>query len=123
MRYEMSEMNRVQKCIMPNLQRTKLRVGVKPKIQVAQNVLKHILVLEFLKSDEISEITTISYVATSKQPMLVHTNGQYSNQISRSTLLRDGATENRNELLLCCPKMGLAGYLTCTCSKQIIVTS
>ena len=34
------------------------------KIKVAQNSLKHILVLEFLKSDEIFEF---SWVVTSKQ--------------------------------------------------------
>ena len=50
-----SEMNRVQKCMKPNLVRTDSRMGCL-KIKVAQNDLKHILVLEFLKSDEIVKI-------------------------------------------------------------------
>ena len=36
-------------------------------MKVAQNGLKHILVLNFLKSDEIFEITKISKVAANNQ--------------------------------------------------------
>ena len=52
-----SEMKRVRKCIEPNLVRTKSGGGGRgPKIKVAQNGLKHIFLLEFLKSDEILKI-------------------------------------------------------------------
>ena len=54
------KMKGVWKCIKPNLQRTKYSGSGGgeggPEIKVAQNVLKHILVLEFLKSDEIFKI-------------------------------------------------------------------
>ena len=39
--------------------------GVESKIKVAQNGLKHVLVLDFLRSDEIFEISS---VGTSNQP-------------------------------------------------------
>ena len=42
------------------------RGGGCPKIKVAQNGLKYILVSEFLKSSEICEIRKILEVATSK---------------------------------------------------------
>ena len=60
---------REEKCMKPNLQRTKSSwregktgweggagEGVGPKITVVENSLKHILVLEFLKFEEILRI-------------------------------------------------------------------
>ena len=52
----------VRKCIETNLVLSDW--GEAPKIKVAQNGLKHILVLEFLKSDEICEIGQISVFYT-----------------------------------------------------------
>ena len=50
-------MRGVQKCMNPSLQKTIPKKGVgDQKSKIVQNVLKHILVLEFLKSDEILEI-------------------------------------------------------------------
>ena len=56
-----SEIKGVRKCIVPNLQETKSKsvggVGMGGlKVKVTENGLKHILVLEFLKSDQIYEI-------------------------------------------------------------------
>ena len=53
-----SELKGVRKCIKPNLSRSKSG-GDWSKIKVAQNVLKQILVLEFLKSDDIFELRKI----------------------------------------------------------------
>ena len=52
-----SEMKGIQKCIKPNLQIWK---GGESKMKVAQN-LKHILVLQFLKSKEHFEIGKFSF--------------------------------------------------------------
>ena len=66
-----------------------------PKIKVAQNGMKHGLVLEFLRSDEIFEIWSekLTGQQTSKQARQ-HTSGHHSDQISRSAL-RDGATNKK----------------------------
>ena len=63
------------------------------KIKVAQNGVKHGLVLEFLRSDEIFEIWSekLTGQQASKQASK-HTSGHHSDQISRSAL-RDGATK------------------------------
>ena len=63
------------------------------KIKVDQNGMKHGLVLEFLRSDEIFEIWSekLTGQQTSKQARQ-HTSGHHSDQISRSAL-RDGATK------------------------------
>ena len=55
--------------------------GVGPKFKVAQNGLKHILVLEFLKSDEMLNIGKFLQLSTTNQP-----DGHSSEQLSRSTL-------------------------------------
>ena len=75
------------------------------KIKVAQNGMKHGLVLEFLRSDEIFEIWSenglvLEFLLTGQQARQ-HTSGHHSDQISRCTL-RDGATKNGL-------KMGVAG--------------
>ena len=65
-----------------------------PKIKVDQNGMKHGLILEFLRSDEIFEIWSKKLMGqqASKQARQ-HTSGHHSDQISRSAL-RDGATKN-----------------------------
>ena len=69
---------------MPYLQRTKFE-GVEQvlKIKVAQNDLKHLLVSEFLKSDEILKIENFCNCSstTDNQP-----EGYHSDQLSRSAL-------------------------------------
>ena len=65
-------------------------LGGGQKIKVAQNGVKHGLVLEFLRSDEIFEIWSKKLTG---QQANKHTSGHHSDQISRSAL-RDGATKN-----------------------------
>ena len=65
--------------------------GGSPQKKVAQNELKHILVLEFLRYDHfLGGGGSENYRPTSRQ-----TSGHHSDQISRSAL-RDGATKNNN---------------------------
>ena len=73
-------------------------VGGGQKIKVDQNGMKHGLVLEFLRSDEIFEIWSEKLMGrqTSKQARQ-HTSGHHSDQISRSAL-RDGATNKNKEI-------------------------
>ena len=69
--------------------------GVPPK-KVPQNCLKHVLVLEFLRSDEIFlPGGGGSEKLTTKQPSN-QADRHYSDQISRSAL-RDGATKNQEK--------------------------
>ena len=63
------------------------------KIKVDQNGVKHGLVLEFLRSDEIFEIWSEKLTG---QQASKHTSGHHSDQISRSAL-RDGATNKNTE--------------------------
>ena len=64
------------------------------KIKVAQNGVKHGLVLEFLRSDEIFKIWSEKLTG---QQASKHTSGHHSDQISRSAL-RDGATKKSRSL-------------------------
>ena len=71
------------------------------KIKVDQNGVKHGLVLEFLRSDEIFEIWSekLTGQQASKQASIhtyIHTSGHHSDQISRSAL-RDGATKKTHK--------------------------
>ena len=62
------------------------------KIKVAQNGVKHGLVLESLRSDEIFEIWSEKLTGQqASNQASKHTSGHHSDQISRSAL-RDGAT-------------------------------
>ena len=66
------------------------------KIKVDQNGVKHGLVLEFLRSDEIFKIWSEKLMG---QQARQHTSGHHSDQISRSAL-RDGATKNESKFML-----------------------
>ena len=74
--------------------------GGSPPKKVAQNELKHILVLEFLRYDHFLGGGGVRKVngATSKQAS-IHTSGHHSDQISRSAL-RDGATNKKTITIL-----------------------
>ena len=73
--------------------------GGSPSKKVAQNELKHILVLEFLRYDHFlggeGGSEKLTGQQTSKQARL-QTSGHHSDQISRSAL-RDGATKNKKK--------------------------
>ena len=69
-------------------------LGGGQKIEVAQNGVKHGLVLEFLRSDEIFEIWSEKLTGATSKQASKHTSGHHSDQIGRSAL-RDGATKKR----------------------------
>ena len=68
--------------------------GGSPKKKVAQNELKHILVLEFLRYDHFLGGWGCGGVRKVNGPTTRQTSGHHSDQISRSAL-RDGATKNK----------------------------
>ena len=93
----------VRTYVKPNLVFSKISFmlrGGGQKIKVDQNGMKHGLILEFLRSDEIFEIWSEKLTGrqaskqASKQARQ-HTSGHHSDQISRSAL-RDGATKKAN---------------------------
>ena len=76
-------MKRAQNCIKPNLLRTKSARRGGPQIRVTQNSLKHILVLEFLKSDKFCKWPQQARKATT---ILTHIHTD--NMVCHSTLKR-----------------------------------
>ena len=95
------EMNVVQNCIKPNLQRTKsIGAGVS-KIKVTQNVKTHTLLLDFLKSDEIFENGKIWQLARTKQT----TNCNSAHTYKRTPQWRDKSLLSRKMMNKNCTKM------------------